>query len=368
MAQTGATLSLYFDQKTASSYTGYLDSTKKNRLFKDALIALTERVWKSDYDQKAWDEISFLTNTNVPFVPDVNTLSTASLQIINVTIGSATTFVVTTRLPHVLVTGQSVTISGVTGTSPMATINGSKVVTVNSVTTFTVTVSTTTSATYNANTGIVITPSTVSDYWHLLAIRCLFNTPLYGITIDDATNRTPILITTNKRSIIRSGSQIVISGVLGNTAANGTFYAQVKNDFAIALYSDVNLQAPVVGNGAYVSGGIISIVNNNIASPLTSKMKQGVLNIPTAQSPYFEIANTQIKIYPLTQTCSGVTLDYIRIPSVVIDVADAVTDLTLYYPEKFLFGIVNEAISIFAEMTRDPELLQVNNIDQQKNP
>ncbi len=367
MPQTGATLSLYFDQKTASSYTGYLDPTKKNRLFKDALIALTERVWRSDYDQKSWDEISFLTNTNAPFNPDTNTLSTASLQIVNVTIGSATTFVVTTRLPHVLTTGQSVTISGVAGTLTMSSANGTFVVTVNSPTTFTITVASATGV-YAANTGVVITSSTVSDYWHLLAIRCLFNTPLYGIAVEDATNRTPILITTNKRSIIRSGSQIVISGVAGNTAANGTFYAQVKNDFVIALYSDINLQVPVVGNGLYVSGGTISLVNNNIASPLTSKMKQGVLNIPTPQSPYFEIANTQIKIYPLTQTCSSVTLDYIRIPSVVIDVTDAVTDLTLYYPEKFLFGIVNEAADIFSQMTRDPELLQMSMTDQQKNP
>ncbi len=367
MAQTGATLSLYFDQKTSSSYTGYVDSTKKNRLFKDALIALTERVWKSDYDQKAWDEISFLTNTNVPFTPSQNILNSATLQIVGVAIGSATTFIITTKLPHVLTTGQSVTIAGVAGSLTMNTANGTFTVTVNSTTTFTITVGSATGA-YTANTGTVITPSTISDYWHLLAIRCLFNTPLYGITIDDATNRTPILITTNKRSIVRSGSQIVISGVLGNTAANGTFYAQVKNDFVIALYSDINLQVPVAGNGLYVSGGVISIVNNNVASPLTSKMKQGVLNIPTPQSPYFEIANTQIKVYPLTQTCASVTLDYIRIPSVVIDVSDAVTDLTLYYPEKFLFGIVNEAADIFAQMSRDPELLQMSSVDQQKNP
>lgn len=365
--QTGTTLSLYFDQKVSASYTNYLDPTKKNRLFKDALISLTERVWRADYDQKSWDEISFLTKTNVALTPSNNTFSTASLQVVNVAIGSGTTFVVTTLLPHQLTTGQSVIISGVAGTLTMNTANGTFVVSVNSPTTFTIIVGSATGV-YATNTGIIITPSTINDYWHLLAIRCLFDTPLYGITIEDATNRNPILITTNKRTIIRSGSQILISGVLGNTAANGLFYARVMNDFVIALYSDVNLQVPVIGNGLYVSGGTVAIVNNNIASPLTSKMKQGVLNVPSPYSPYFEIANTQIKIYPLDQTCSSVTLDYIRIPPVVIDVTDAVTDLTLYYPEKFLFGIINEAISLFSEMSRDPELLQMNSLDQQKNP
>lgn len=365
--QTGATLSLYFDQKVSASYTGYLDNTKKNRLFKDALISITERIYRADYGQKEWDEITFLTRTEIPFIPSQNTFSTASLKVSGVLVASATTFTITTLLPHQLTTGQSVTISGITGTLTMSSANGTFIATVNSTTTFTITVGSATGV-YTANTGVVVTPSTISDYWHLLAIKTLFNTPIYNLTITGATNRPLILLTLSARNIIRTGSKIMIAGVIGNTAANGIRYAQVKNDFTIGLYSDINLQTPVAGNGLYVSGGTISMVNDNYASPYISTAKQGILNKPTAQDPSYEIANNQIKIYPLTETCSSAVLDYIRIPPVVIDVADSVIDLTLYYPEKFLFSIVNEAQTLFANETRDIELLQTASQELQKNP
>ncbi len=365
--QTGATLSLYFDQKVSASYTGYLDSTKKNRLFKNALISIAERIYRADFDVKQWDEITSLTNTNVAVVPSNNVLLTANLQITNVAVASATTFTITTKFPHNLTTGQSVTIVGVAGSLTMNTANGTFTVTVNSSTSFTITVASATGV-YTTNTGIVTTPATVSDYWHLLAIRPTFNTPLYGMTVIGASRTTPIRLTVDKRNIIRSGSKIVVSGVLGNTNANGTFYAQVKNDFTIALFSDVNLQVPVASNANYTKGGTVSIVNNNIASPLVSKMKQGVLNIPTPQDPYFEIANNQVKIYPLDQVCSTATLDYIRMPPVVIDVSDAVTDLTLYFPEKLLFTIADEAAILFGISMRDTELIQTSNMEQNKNP
>ncbi len=365
--QTGATLSSYFDVKVNAAYTGYLDNTKKNRLFKDALISLTERIYRSDYDIKEWDEITYVTRTNVAYTPTSNILNTSVLQVVLVTIGSATAFVITTGLPHGLITGQSVTIRGVAGSLTMNTANTTTTVTVISATTFSITVGSAT-GTYTANTGTVVTPSTISDYWHLLAIKTLFNTPIYNLNVENASNRSPILVTLSKRSIIRTGSIINISGVLGNTAANGTWYARVMNDFSILLYSDSNLQTPSVGNGLYTKGGTVSIVNDTIASAYTSTMKQGVLNLPTPQDPRFEIADNKIKIYPLDQPCSSVSLDYIRVPSVVIDVTDAVTDLTLYYPEKYLIAVINEAATMYAIMKRDMELLQVSSNEQQKNP
>ncbi len=366
--QTGATLSLYFDQKVSAAYTGYLDNTKKNRLFKDAFVSLIERTYRADFEIKEWDEITYVTNVAVPVTPVLNILNTAALQIINVTIFSATVFEVTTALPHGLIASEPVVISGVAGSLTMNTANGSFIsTTVISSTKFRITVASATGA-YTANTGIVVTPATISDYWHLLAIKCVFNSPLYGITVTDATNRNPIILELNKRSVIRSGSKIVVSGITGNTAANGTFYARVRNDYQLALYSDVNLQVPVIGNGAYISGGTVSLINENYATALTSKMKIGTLNKPTAQEPYFEIANNLIKIHPLTQPCASATIDYIRVPQVVVDVANAVTDLTLYYPEKFLFALVTEAAKLFANETRDLELLQTSTNDQNTNP
>ncbi len=64
-----------------------------------------------------------------------------------------------------------------------------------------------------------------------------------------ATNANPIAITTTNAHGMSSGDSAIISGVLGNTAANGQFVitSTGANTFTI----------PVTGNGAYTSGGIV---------------------------------------------------------------------------------------------------------------
>lgn len=63
-----------------------------------------------------------------------------------------------------------------------------------------------------------------------------------------ATNATPIEITTGAAHQLATGSVLVISGVNGNTAANGTFTITVTAANKYTLNSSV-------GNGAYTSGG-----------------------------------------------------------------------------------------------------------------
>lgn len=367
MPQTGLTLSRYFDQKTGSAYTNFLDATKKNRLFKDAVISLIERVYKSDFEQKQWDEISFVTKTQFVIPVQNDFIVTAPIQITNI-VNVALTVTVTTALPHGLISGQTITLQNVQGIVSTAPINGSA---------FTLTVTTSNTLTfvvaafagaYVANTGSVTSTLFLNDYWHLLSIKCKYNSNLYNIVVSDASNTTPIKIKLNSRNNIRTGEQITISGVLGNTDANGIFFVKSLNDFSISLYADINFQTPIAGNGNYISGGILKRTVYNYAVPLTSDMKIGVLNIPTVVDPYFEIADNQIKLYPLTENCVESTVDYIRQPNVIIDVADNAIDLTTYYPEKFLFAMVDEASVIFAELSRDLELAQMASAEQQKNP
>lgn len=64
--------------------------------------------------------------------------------------------------------------------------------------------------------------------------------------IDDATNASPIEITSATPHGLSSGARVVISTVQGNTAANGIWF--------ITVLSDRRFTVPGVGNGAYVAG------------------------------------------------------------------------------------------------------------------
>lgn len=74
----------------------------------------------------------------------------------------------------------------------------------------------------------------------------------------DATNANPIVVTTPTHGLA-DGDYVTISGVVGNTAANGSFYVKVTgySSTTFALYSDKALTTGVAGNGAWSSGGSV---------------------------------------------------------------------------------------------------------------
>lgn len=67
-------------------------------------------------------------------------------------------------------------------------------------------------------------------------------------TVTGATNASPIVITTAVPHGIVTGDQVVVSGVTGNTAANGTFIITSLSATTFELNGSS-------GNGAYISGG-----------------------------------------------------------------------------------------------------------------
>ena len=73
-------------------------------------------------------------------------------------------------------------------------------------------------------------------------------------TISNATNATPIAITTSTAHNYASGDTVVITGATGNTSANGTFVISVTGANTFTLTGSV-------GNGAYVSGGTAKDIN-----------------------------------------------------------------------------------------------------------
>ncbi len=76
-------------------------------------------------------------------------------------------------------------------------------------------------------------------------------------TITDATNATPIVVTSSAHGL-KNGDMVTISGVGGNTAANGDHVVsnQTANTFELETLAFVD----VAGNGAYTSGGTVDAV------------------------------------------------------------------------------------------------------------
>lgn len=74
-------------------------------------------------------------------------------------------------------------------------------------------------------------------------------------TITAASNATPIAVTSTAHGYV-TGNEVVISGVVGNTAANGTRLVVVTDADHYTL-TDLN-GVSITGNGAYTSGGVSS--------------------------------------------------------------------------------------------------------------
>lgn len=78
-------------------------------------------------------------------------------------------------------------------------------------------------------------------------------------SISGATNATPIVVTTTTAHGYVSGQEVSISGVVGNLAANGTFYIIVTSTTQFQLFLDPATTIAAIGTGAYTSGGTVAI-------------------------------------------------------------------------------------------------------------
>lgn len=99
-----------------------------------------------------------------------------------------------------------------------------------------------------ANTASII----YAEQYYVNVVNCRFREPRLGVS--GATNATPIVITSTNHGF-SNGDQVTISGVGGNTAANGTFLVAgaTSDTFQLTTLAGVD----VAGNGEYTSGGTI---------------------------------------------------------------------------------------------------------------
>lgn len=70
--------------------------------------------------------------------------------------------------------------------------------------------------------------------------------------VTNATNASPIVITTSAAHKLQSGMRVKIASVGGNTAANGTFTITVASSTTFSLGGST-------GNGSYTSGGTYAV-------------------------------------------------------------------------------------------------------------
>jgi len=75
------------------------------------------------------------------------------------------------------------------------------------------------------------------------------------VNLSSATNASPIVVTIADTTDVTA---VTISGVQGNTAANGQWCAKVLSGTTIALYADGAFTVPSVGNGPYTGGGTVT--------------------------------------------------------------------------------------------------------------
>lgn len=77
-------------------------------------------------------------------------------------------------------------------------------------------------------------------------------------TIAAITNASPIVVQTTGNHNLSAGDTVVITGVAGNTAANGIWYISIVDATHFELYADSALTVPSVGNGAYTpASGVV---------------------------------------------------------------------------------------------------------------
>lgn len=199
------------------------------------------------------------------------------------------------------------------------------------------------------NVGIT-TPTVQSEipyYMHMM--RVLAN---YEIDITVVASGTT-LTTTNH--ILRKGSIVKY----GTTLYTVTY---ISGDTFKAIDS--------LGGYASASGTYKMIFSREMKQ-MSSSRKAGSFHKANLITPRFEFFNNgtaQNRSLKLTPAPVTVSVDYIRIPPVDVDVADSTIKLTDYYPTKFLYYVMDECVKDFAGQTKDSLTRQMAAQDIIENP
>lgn len=220
--------------------------------------------------------------------------------------------------------------------------------------------------------GNFITKSTqLPNYMRLMTIQATVeDLSMTGVSVVTLSTTTPMTITLNKKTSLRTGSYIRISG-LTSSGANSFFYLKRVADKKFQLYINEALSVGAVyATGSPSSITDIFIIYKEYCTPLISDKKINKLGVPTASNPSYEDSSDRITIHPRLSRCISVSIDYIKKPTgiQIIDVTNSIDDLETVYPMKMLYAIANEFANIFASSTRDQALYQTSENEIVQNP
>jgi hypothetical protein len=131
-----------------------------------------------------------------------------------------------------------------------------------------------------------------------------YNRFSYGFLGPGASNTSPIQVTYNINTVqyFKTGQKVNVSGVLGNTAANGTWTITVNGANTVLLNGSA-------GNGTYTSGGLISRANQYIGGSDSSVCSRILLQSPHPSGWQVRICNEMFN-NPITSNYTSVSLGY----------------------------------------------------------
>lgn len=346
MAFTGFNFKESFDRRIDKSFSDYYNFDQERDFYKRIVQIALDRKYQTAIEQKKFDELRGVLGGNVT-VP-LNSTGKVFLQPIAITNFDFTAGVITTAFNHNALVGSVINYS-IQGNTTL--FSGSAAATAVTSNTITIPV---TSPTETFVSGQLTTVGTITDYMHLFSAKVTYNIPsifeVEGIQSD--TNK--IVIVFNRRTNYRDGQEVIVSGVLGATNANGTRYLRQVGTRRFQLYADKNLLIPVVGNNLYISGGAVSIAYTSKEIFQEKSDQINYVDEADYRFPRFKIQANAIVFEPAENIIST-ELNYMTLPKVNIDPENNETDLLLYYPEGMIQYFIDFGAQLFDLETRNPQ-------------
>jgi len=365
MATTGADIYRFLKDGIDQGYSGYLNTSKANRLLRETVAEVVEQNYRSPESQKQNDQLSSLIVLDEVIEVRGNRVYTVPLRVSALTV-VGTTATITIYSNHQLLTGDTFSLKNLTGFTPAIT-GDYTVASVISTVSFTFTVAATT-GTWNSETGQLTHAFMFENMMHPLTMQSTFVDPSRNEV--SSVNPGTAMVTFLWATAIRSGDKIRIENALGVTGLNADFYAEVRSrqGSVLYLYSDPNLLVPVTSlSGTYQGGGIAKIIVDEYMTKLFPDRRIAPSSDSDAWHPKYGTNDNGFNIYPNNQVCTSIKADYIKNPEVEIDTLDAKLDLELYYPYKFLMHIKDRAVTTWMIRMREEETAQISNAQDNTN-
>ena len=180
-------------------------------------------------------------------------------------------------------------------------------------------------------TRVLVQPSTLTGQVNVICASDAGDVPgIVELAITGATTATPIVLTTASAHGLGPGAYVIVTGVLGNTNANGTFIASAASGSSITL-------AGSVGNGTYLGGGSVdggdlgavdSVIQANAVPDSVTEITQSAsgfsvvvvanVTVPQAQvASYLANAQVALALYFRSVPIGGVSGGYLQYNDIV---------------------------------------------------